>query len=213
MLAENIFIKLKIKKMKLIVSSIVMFFCLLSSVSFYAQIAPSAKEVCPILIGEKIPDAVLKNNKGDSINLLQKISEQPTVMVFYRGGWCPFCNVQLSSLAKSQKAILKLGYQIVAISPDNYKNLKSIEDSNQIKYTLLSDPLAEFIQKIGIGFKTNDKTQEYLKSKEQIATVLPVPTVLVLDKQGTVLFEYINPNYKERLSSEMLLAVLKTLKK
>lgn len=173
-----------------------------------------AEDISPILIGEKLPNANFQNVDGKSVQLRTLLEEKPTVLVFYRGGWCPYCNVQLSGLVEIEQDILKLGYQILAISPDDFKNLQSTIENNSTKYKLLSDPNGEFIQEIGIAFKTSSSLKEYIISKGQkgeTSSVMPVPTVIIVDKKGVIKFEYINPNYKERISGDMLLSVLKTL--
>tara|TARA_B100001939_G_scaffold333651_1_gene333841 strand:- start:362 stop:958 length:597 start_codon:yes stop_codon:yes gene_type:complete len=174
-----------------------------------------AEDISPILIGETLPNANFQNAEGEPVQLKDILEEKPTVLVFYRGGWCPYCNVQLSGLVEIEKDILRLGYQIVAISPDDFKNLQSTIENNNAKYKLLSDPNGEFIQKIGIAFKTSSSLKEYIIGKGQkgeTSTVMPAPTVMIVDKKGVIKFEYINPNYKERISGEMLLSVLKTIK-
>ena len=174
-----------------------------------------AEDISPILIGETLPNAYFQNAEGEPVQLKAILEEKPTVLVFYRGGWCPYCNVQLSGLVEIEKDILRLGYQIVAISPDDFKNLQSTIENNNAKYKLLSDPNGEFIQKIGIAFKTSSSLKEYIIGKGQkgkTSTVMPAPTVMIVDKKGVIKFEYINPNYKERISGEMLLSVLKTIK-
>ena len=173
-----------------------------------------AEDISPILIGEKLPNANFQNVDGKSVQLRTLLEEKPTVLVFYRGGWCPYCNVQLSGLVEIEEDILELGYQILAISPDDYKNLQSTIENNSTKYKLLSDPNGEFIQEIGIAFKTSSSLKEYIIGKGQkgeTSSVMPVPTVIIVDKKGVIKFEYINPNYKERISGDMLLSVLKTL--
>ena len=173
-----------------------------------------AEDISPILIGEKLPNANFQNVDGKSVQLRNLLEEKPTVLVFYRGGWCPYCNVQLSGLVEIEEDILELGYQILAISPDDFKNLQSTIENNSTKYKLLSDPNGEFIQEIGIAFKTSSSLKEYIISKGQkgeTSSVMPVPTVIIVDKKGVIKFEYINPNYKERISGDMLLSVLKTL--
>ena len=173
-----------------------------------------AEDISPILIGEKLPNAKFQNAEGKSVQLKTLLEEKPTVLVFYRGGWCPYCNVQLSGLVEIEQDILKLGYQILAISPDDFKNLQSTIENNSTKYKLLSDPNGEFIQEIGIAFKTSSSLKEYIISKGQkgeTSSVMPAPTVMIVDKKGVIKFEYINPNYKERISGDMLLSVLKTL--
>ena len=173
-----------------------------------------AEDISPILIGEKLPNANFQNAEGKSVQLRTILEEKPTVLVFYRGGWCPYCNVQLSGLVEIEQDILELGYQILAISPDDFKNLQSTIENNSSKYKLLSDPNGEFIQEIGIAFKTSSSLKEYIIGKGQkgeTSSVMPAPTVMIVDKKGVIKFEYINPNYKERISGDMLLSVLKTL--
>ena len=118
-------------------------------------------------------------------------------------------------MVEIEEDVLELGYQIVAISPDDYKNLQSTIENNNTKYKLLSDPNGKFIKEIGIAFKTSSSLKEYITSKSQkgeTSSVMPAPTVMIVDKKGVIKFEYINPNYKERISGEMLLSVLKTIK-
>ena len=181
----------------------------------HLSIPLEAEDISPILIGEKLPNANFQNAEGEYVQLKALLGEKPTVLVFYRGGWCPYCNVQLSGLVEIEEDVLKLGYQIVAISPDDYKNLQSTIENNSTKYTLLSDPNGKFIKEIGIAFKTSSSLKEYITGKGQkgeTSPVMPAPTVMIVDKKGVIKFEYINPNYKERISGEMLLSVLKTIK-
>ena len=173
-----------------------------------------AEDISPILIGETLPNANFQNVEGETVQLKAILEEKPTILVFYRGGWCPYCNVQLSGLVEIEEDIIELGYQIVAISPDDYKNLQSTIENNSTKYKLLSDPNGEFIQEIGIAFRTSSSLKEYIIAKGQkgeTSSVMPAPTVMIVYKKGVIKFEYINPNYKERIGGDMLLSVLKTL--
>lgn len=196
-------------------NSIKLLVCLLLTSVFTidAQTPQNPEDVSPLLIGEKLPEAILLNENGESINLNKEIAKQNTVLVFYRGGWCPYCNVQLAGLADSEAEILKLGYQIIAVSPDDYRNLKPSGEKNKTNYKLYADADGSFIKNIGIAFTPSTGTISYISKKTTGKTtdVLPVPTVLVLNKKGEILFEYISPNYKQRISPELLLAVLKNL--
>ncbi len=201
--------------MKNILKSFMAIFCFTCSSDVISQVPSKAEDVSPLLIGESIPKATLQDSEGKQIELGKLLSERPTVLVFYRGGWCPYCNLQLSGLAKIEKDILDLGYQIIAISPDDYQNLQNTEEKDSTNYQLLSDPNGKFIKEIGIAFQTPLIIKGYIATKGQkgkTSEVMPVPTVMVVDKKGEILFEYINPNYKVRISGEMLLAVLKSLK-
>jgi len=180
------------------------------------RIAEQAQDISPLLIGESIPEATLLDKEGNLLILNNLITSKPTVLAFYRGGWCPYCNKHLSALADIEEEIIKMGYQIIAVSPDDYRNLKPTESNTHLNYRLLSDPEGVFIQEVGIAFKTPEKLKSFIASKAQTGDtteLLPVPTTMVLDQSGKIQFEYINPDYKERLSGEMLLGVLKTLKK
>jgi len=180
----------------------------------YTQIPEKAEDISPLLIGETLPEATLLDENGKSINLNVEIAKKKTVLVFYRGGWCPYCNMQLSSLAATEKDILELGYQIIAVSPDDYQNLKPSVDKNKTSYKLYADSDGSFIKNLGIGFTPNERTTSYIAQKTigKTTEVLPVPTVLILNTSGEILFEYISPNYKQRISPELLLAVLQNVK-
>jgi peroxiredoxin len=200
----------------LVISVIALFF--MSFLTHYKvkTIIPSkAEDISPLLIGESLPNANLQNLEGKDINLKDVLKVKPTVLVFYRGGWCPYCNMQLSRLVKIEKEIIDLGFQIVAITPDDYQNLKNTEEKDSINYQLYSDPNGKLIQDVGIAFQTPTMVKGYIATKGQkgkTSDVMPVPTLMVVDMEGKIKFEYINPNYKERMSSEMLLAVLQTIK-
>lgn len=179
-----------------------------------AQIAQKPEDISPLLIGEKLPEASLINKEGKAINLSDKIHKSNSVLVFYRGGWCPYCNLQLAGLAESEEEIIKLGYQIIAVSPDDYRNLKPTVDKGQVNYEVYSDPNGEFIQQVGLAFSATPNTVEYISKKTigETTRILPVPAVLVINTEGEILFEYISVNYRKRISNELLLAVLKSLK-
>ena len=176
-----------------------------------AQIPENPEDISPMLIGEILPNSSLMDQNGEIINFNDIIKEKPTVLVFYRGGWCPYCNLQLSGLVNSEEEIIKLGYQIVAISPDDYKNITPTISEGKVKYNVFSDPGGKFIQQIGLAFKASARTKEYISKKTigETTNILPVPTVLIIDTKGEILFEYISPNYKKRITPELLIAVLK----
>ncbi len=195
-------------------SFLILFVFLLLSFSSFAQIADKAEAVAPLLIGEQLPlKASVLDAQGKPHQLGDILATQKTVLVFYRGGWCPFCNVHLSGLAKASAEITALGYQIIAISPDDPKNLQNTSESGKLDYQLYADPQAQLLEAIGIAFQAPEAAREYIasKSKGAVTKALPVPTLMVLDKDGKILFEYISPNYKQRISAELLLAVLKNI--
>ena len=74
-------------------------------------------DISPLLIGEKVPKIKVRSAKGKKVSLYKLLREKPIVLIFYRGGWCPFCNVHLAEMQGIESAVRDLGYQLVAISP------------------------------------------------------------------------------------------------
>jgi len=185
-----------------------------ASSSVTAQLPEKAEDVSPLLIGETFPDQQLTDMENQQVSLLEVVKKKPTVLVFYRGGWCPYCNAHLSALGQNEAEILGLGYQVVAISPDAAKGLQETVAKDEIKYRLLSDASGDLAKAVGVAFKAPEKYGQHLldASGGKNTGFLPVPSVFVLDTSGSILFEYINPDYKKRLDGELLLAVLRALK-
>ncbi len=196
------------------VTLITVFFNLFFFLNLQAQIPEVAEDISPLLIGESIPNLNLENTEGESVSFYSQIKEKNTVLVFYRGGWCPYCNQHLAELGEIEKEILDLGYKILAISPDAVTGLEATGAKNEIKYQLLSDADGEFSKAIGIAFKAPERYEKRLfrVSDGKNNGFLPVPSVFVLNTSGEILFEYVNPNYKKRMSGNMLLSVLEVLK-
>ena len=175
----------------------------------FAQIAEKAEDISPLLIGEKIPkqDLISVDHKAVSTS---EIFSKKTVLIIYRGGWCPYCNSQLMEMQEIENQIIELGYQIVSISPDSPKFLKETIKEDKLNYQLFSDSDGKFSEALGIAFKREKpKLDKYSEGKNP--GFLPVPTVYILDENREIEFLYINPNYAKRLKGEMLLAVLKSL--
>lgn len=193
-------------------------FMLLATISFVANaqtaVPKTANDIAPLLIGEKIPDITLKTSENAAVQLSDLFKNKKTVLVFYRGGWCPYCNMHLAALAEAEKQILDLGYQIIAISPDTPENLKITAEKDKVKYTLLSDSKGDLIKAAGIAFEApeNYKSTINVYSNGMNTSLLPVPSVFVVNADNTILFEYISPDFKHRISSELLISVLKNLK-
>lgn len=185
----------------------------LFSFTGYTQIAEKAEDISPLLNGETFPDAVLKAPDGTEHNLLEILKQKPSVVLFYRGGWCPFCNAHLFEIQNVQNEVVNLGYQIIAISTDSPENLQVTDEKHNLVYSLYSDAGGEVIKAIGIAFKAPEQYSGMLSEKSDGLNngFLPVPSVFVTDANGKIAFEYINPDYKTRLSAKLLLAVLENL--
>lgn len=116
------------------------------------KIPHSAQEVRPLLIGAEVPAVNLKTSDGKAFILRRHTTDKPSILIFYRGGWCPFCNRHLAGLGEIESKLTGLGYQILAISPDRPAKLTESQDKAKHAYTLLSDSHMKAAQAFGIAF-------------------------------------------------------------
>lgn len=179
--------------------------------------ASSAGEVHPLGVGDLIPAVKVLTLDGEFVDLRAWIATQPTVLVFYRGGWCPYCSAQLSGLARIDPDVRRIGYRIVAVSPDQVAKLKESVAKHELTYTLLSDSSAVASKAFGLAFKVDAATIERYRGfgidLDQAAGeshhVLPVPAVYVVGVDGKIAFAHWDPDYTKRLDTDRILAVVR----
>ncbi|HEY4197287.1 MAG TPA: peroxiredoxin-like family protein, partial [Mucilaginibacter sp.] len=144
-------------------------------------------DISPLLIGETIPTVNIPDANGKSFDLNAQAAKKPTILIFYRGGWCPFCNKELAGIQSAQANLVKMGYQIIAISTDSPENLTKSIGKHQLSYMLLSDSDLGISKQFGIAFKAPaayDKTITEGSAGKNVDKLLPVPSVFILDKKG-----------------------------
>jgi len=192
---------------------VVLLFLLLGTSNMFAQLASKPEDISPLLIGEEIPELGLTNANGQKVNLKNLASIKPTILIFFRGGWCPFCTKHLAEVGEIEPKIKELGYQIIAISPDQSSKLAEATSKHKLGYQLLSDSACSFAGKMGITFQAPNQYSKMLNESSggTNSNMLPVPALFILDKNGSILFEHINPDYKKRISAKYLLSVVKGL--
>ncbi len=200
---------------------VTLFFLLLGNVGYAAnELAASAEQVRPVLLGSKLPEVSLTTIEGSATTLKEQVAGKPTLLVFYRGGWCPYCNLQLSELRLLKDDLEKLGYQIIAVSPDRADELKTTIGKQKLDYTLLSDSKANAIRAFGIGYQLDDaaykKYQGYGVDLEKASGgekhhALPVPSVFIVDSAGVLQFSFIHPDYTVRIPGAVVLEAAKAI--
>jgi peroxiredoxin len=191
----------------------------ITSVLLLAMLCASTVLGAPPQKGDRIPDVTVRNAENKELNLRALVSEKPTVLIFYRGGWCPFCTTHLSALIDIQDQVAASGAQILAVSIDQPSKIKETPNYESLGYTLLSDADAKASEAFGIVFTVPDELVSKYKTEYGIDLEaasgrthhkLPHPSVFVVDPQGTVEFVYINEDYKVRLEPDKILEALKT---
>ncbi len=172
----------------------------------------------PLKVGDAIPDVTLRTEDDREISLRKLVSEKPTVLIFYRGGWCPFCTRHLKDLVGIESDLEKQGAQLLAISMDQPGKLKATPDREKLHYRLLSDSDAAAAKAFGIAFKVDDATVEKYKgyginldaASGKDHHILPHPAVFVADTSGKIRFAHVNPDYKARLEPKKILEAAQT---
>lgn len=168
-------------------------------------------------VGDSIPDVTLRTEENQVVSLRTLVSEKPTVLIFYRGGWCPFCNRHLQSLVGIEDDVNKAGAQLLAISMDTPEKLKATPDRAKLGYRLLSDSDASAVKAFGIAFKVEDALFKKYKDAYHIDLeaasgndhhILPYPAVFIADTNGVIRFAHVNADYKVRLEPAKILEAL-----
>jgi peroxiredoxin len=177
-----------------------------------AELPMAPEKVEPIAKGVPVPDVMLRTVDGKSFSLKAETKAKPTVIIFYRGGWCPYCNAHLADVQKVEKDLLAMGYQILAISPDRASALRATRNDDKLTYTLLSDADMQATGAFGLAYGLDDATAAKYKSFGVSLTAqhegrfwLPVPAVYIVGKDGRIAFAHWDPDYKVRLSDAELL--------
>ena len=208
-------------KFAVVVSSVFFLLLSLQSAADKKTVAKSEQDIRPLLIGQKIPDVKLRSADKKTVELKALVSESARLLIFYRGGWCPYCNAHLGKLAGIQSDLESMGIKTVGISPDKPKFLKETQDKGELKYLLLSDASADAITGFGLAYAQDVKTRKKYKSYNidiaersgNASYVLPVPAAYLVDKSGEVQFAFVAPDYTRRIDTAVLLAAAKAMTK
>jgi peroxiredoxin len=186
-------------------------------------VAATAEEIQPLVAGDVAPRFAVETVDHESFVFEPRKLERPALLISFRGGWCPFCNMHLSELRHIIGDIDALGMDVLFLSGDRpellYRSLKeeTQQDIADLGYQILSDADAQAAIAFGIAFKVPqkaidkraEKSDDIMDSSMAIHGVLPVPSVFAVDKDGIIAFAYSNADYKVRLPADELLAVAK----
>lgn len=172
-------------------------------------------------VGDTAPDFTLGNADGKKISLSSKLKEGPVVLIFYRGAWCPYCNIQLHALQETLPAFKKHGAQLVAVTPQTPD--KSAEQVKKDKYPfeILSDLDYKVAKNYKLYFDVPMNLHEFYKKKFGLDIEvyngkgrlgLPVPGTYVINKEGKIVAVHAELDYKQRMEPAAILQVLKSIK-
>ncbi len=185
-----------------------------SEIDWMIGAAATAEEVHPLLPGMMAASFNAQTADGSVFEFNASRRQKNSILIFYRGGWCPYCNRQLMDLREIDDELVSLGYDLFFISADRPGKLSEGSLSDDPPYTLLSDNEMDVAKAFGIAYKVDEETvARYKRGGLDIEDaagyshhLLPAPSVFLIDQDGLIQFQYTNPNYRVRVSRDILLS-------
>lgn len=170
-----------------------------------------------IRIGDKAPDFTLINQLDEKINLYSLLEKGAVVLTWYRGSWCPYCNLHLQYLQRYLSQFKSLGATLIALPPEKPDGSLSMKEKYELDFEVLSDENNHVAREFGIVFKLMEEVSElYSKTfkldlenyNDSDSDELPIPATYVIDQSGIIRYAYLNPNYIERADPDDILDAL-----
>ncbi|MCP5298417.1 MAG: AhpC/TSA family protein [Chromatiaceae bacterium] len=171
-----------------------------------------------IKTGDRAPDFELPNHHGQPRRLYELLERSTVVLNFYRGGWCPYCNMELNALQQALPEIRARAATLVAVSPELPDHATDTQARHSLTFDVLSDVGNRVSERYGLTFELPEQLRPiYTKLGIDIPAfngddsfVLPVPASYVIDRDGIVRFHFVNVDYTKRLEPDDLLAILRS---
>jgi peroxiredoxin len=170
-------------------------------------------------VGDRAPDFALPDQTAERIYLSSLLRRGPVVLIFYRGEWCPYCNLQLRTFQAQLDELAEHGAQLVAISPQTPDHSLSMAEKNDLGFLVLSDVRAEVIDRYGLRYEVDSSTRELLKAAGNDVSeyngpagwTLPAVATFVLDPGGVIRYAEVSGDWRERAEPTAVLDVLSEL--
>lgn len=168
--------------------------------------------------GDMMPDVQLTDAKGKKTSSAATFADGPAIITFYRGGWCPYCNLELKAYQDLLGEITSLGATLAAITPEKPDNSLSTIEKNQLSFPVLTDTGNSFAKEIGLMFELPEKLQTVYNGfgmdlpalNDNSGWSLPIPATFVVAKGGKIILADVNRDYRLRLEPSEAMAALKT---
>ncbi|KGP89770.1 alkyl hydroperoxide reductase [Pontibacillus chungwhensis BH030062] len=170
-------------------------------------------------VGEKAPRFSLPDAKGDYVDLYEQLQSGPTIVTFYRGGWCPYCNMELRTYQQLIDDIHAVGAQLIAISPETPDHSLTTAEKNDLQYHVLSDKGNQVADQFNLVYQLPDYLVDVYKEKGLEVDkhngddnwTLPVSATYIIQQDGTIAYEYTKADYKDRVEPSEVVGKLKSL--
>ncbi len=164
------------------------------------MIAHSPQSVVPLGVGDDLPFGTLRSTDGKAVDFEGLVRGKSTFILFYQGGWSPFANEQLEQLAGIEPRLARLGFQVLAVSPDEPAKLQETEDRDHLNFPLFCDRIMDVTRRFGLAFQINPKTlrRAGIHLREYTGNtlyVLPVPAIYGISSQGIIRCAFFDTDY------------------
>lgn len=182
-----------------------------------AELIASGAASCALKAGDKAPAFMLHDPEGNPVSSAALLEKGPLVVSFYRGVWCPYCNMELQALEAALPQFTGLGASLVAISPQSAPNSRKSVRQNGLSFPILSDTHNDVAAAFGLRFELPDYLVDLYKSLKNDLPMfngdpswtLPMPARFVIGQDGTILYAEVNPDYTRRPEPEDMLPALR----
>lgn len=173
-----------------------------------------------INVGDRAPEFTLPDANGRPVSLSGVLAQGPAVVVWYRGGWCPYCNLTLKAYQERLGEIEAAGARLVAISPETPDHSLDTAQKNELAFTVLSDTGNAVARRYGVVFSLTGEVHENYNQNFRLddwngqkSGELPLAATYVIDRQGIVRYAFLDADYTARADPSEVLAALKRLKR
>ena len=186
-----------------------------------AKLKATGIESLALKVGGTAPELTLPDAQNKDVSLAKLWQAGPLVLIFYRGGWCPYCNLELRAWQQHLAALASIGASLVAISPQTPDNSLSTAEKNALAYPVLSDSKLTAATAFGLVFQLSPELVSLYGSVGNDLPVLngngqwalPLPATYVIDTSGKVIFAHIEADYRERAEPADVLTVVRQASK
>ena len=183
------------------------------------ELAASGLAERAVNVGTRAPDFELPNVHGTPVRLSAQLARGPVVLSFYRGGWCPFCNLELAALQRRLPEIKALGAALIAVAPQTPDHSLSTAEKHALEFEVLSDVGDRVAHDYGLVFQVAEALRPIYRSWEidlpawngDESWELPAPATYVLDRDGVVRAAHVDTDYTQRMEPLEILAALRAL--
>ncbi len=166
--------------------------------------------------GDQFSNFTLPNAKGEQISLEDLLQEGKVVLTFYRGGWCPYCNIALKALQNALPEIKAKGANLVAITPETPDNSISTQEKNELDFHVLTSENNELARSLGLVYQLPEDLVtlykkfgiDLIESQGNEASELPIAATYIIEQNGNVSYHYLAEDYKLRADPSDIIAAL-----